>query len=158
MAPDLSRSPLLPPDVVIRHPREKKSKCSLQPLVGRADMVFHEARRGFRFDASGYLLLAVDAPVVTAADAGLPLLVLDSTWRLLPKLQACITGSPVLRSLPSQIQTAYPRISKTSPDPARGLASVEALYAARLLLGRSVDGLLDHYHWKHAFLGQFGKV
>ncbi|MGA1204775.1 MAG: hypothetical protein ACO3ZW_03050 [Opitutales bacterium] len=152
--PDQSHSSLR--DVVIRHPRERKSKCSLQPLVGRPDILFHEARPGFQFDATGYVLLRVDAPVLSPADSALPILLLDSTWRLLPKLEACLTGNPVPRSLPSTLRTAYPRVSKINPDPIRGLASVEALYAARLLQGRPVDGLLDCYHWKQEFLLQFG--
>ncbi len=145
-------------DVIIRHPRERKSKCSLQPLINRPDLRFHEARPGFTFDATGYILLAVDAPVLSPDDSALPLLLLDSTWRLLPSLQACITGSPLARSLPGTVQTAYPRVSKTHPDPSHGLASVEALFTARKILGRPVAGLLDHYHWKAAFLQQFDKV
>jgi pre-rRNA-processing protein TSR3 len=142
-------------DVVIRHPRERKSKCSLEPLRGRPDIRFETAHPGFRFDATGFILLRLDAPVLSEADAHLPLLILDSTWRLLPRVEACLTGSPVPRSLPPSLLTAYPRISKISSDPARGLASVEALYAARLLQGRPVQGLLDQYHWRAGFLAQF---
>jgi pre-rRNA-processing protein TSR3 len=147
-----------PCDVVIRHPKEKKSKCSLQPLVEREDIIFHEARSGFKFDATGYILLQIDAPVLSEADARLPLLLLDSTWRLLPQLEAILTGIPTPRSLPPWLKTAYPRVSKISQDPARGLASIEALYTARLLAGRPVDGLLDHYYWKDSFLQQFEKM
>ena len=142
-------------DIVIRHPKERLSKCSLESLRGRPDILFHSARQGFSFDSTGYVLLRVDAPVLSAADKDLPILLLDSTWRLLPKLEAAITGTPVPRSLPNWIQTAYPRVSKIIPDPARGLASVEALYAARLLQGRDTTGLLDHYHWREPFLAQF---
>jgi pre-rRNA-processing protein TSR3 len=142
-------------DAVIRHPKERKSKCSLQPLAGRPDLRFLTARPGFSFDASGYILLALDAPILSPADSALPLLLLDSTWRLLPQLQQALRGNPVPRSLPHELQTAYPRISKISPDPARGLASVEALFAARHLQGRSTAGLLDHYFWKDRFLAQF---
>ena len=118
-------------------------------------MIFLEARPGFTFDATGYILLQVDAPVISPGDSAFPLLLMDSTWRLLPKLQSCLYGTPLPRSLPPHIRTAYPRISKVSSDPVRGLASVEALFSARRLLRRPVDGLLDHYHWKAAFLGQF---
>jgi pre-rRNA-processing protein TSR3 len=155
MSPETVSGSSVPCDVVIRHPKERKSKCSLQPLVGREDIIFHEARPGFQFDATGYILLQVDAPVLSEADAGLPLLLLDSTWRLLPQLVASLTGVPTPRSLPAWLKTAYPRVSKIVQDPAPGLASVEALYAARLLAGRPVDGLLDHYYWKAPFLQQF---
>jgi pre-rRNA-processing protein TSR3 len=123
--------------------------------VDRPDLRFLEARQGFTFDASGFILLTVDAPVISPGDAALPLLILDSTWRLLPGMMACLTGDPVKRALPHHLRTAYPRVSKLSPDPPRGLASVEALYAARRLMGRSVAGLLDHYHWRSEFLSQF---
>ena len=142
-------------DVIIRHPKERKSKCSLEPLRGRPDLVFYSARPNFRFDATGYILLDLDAPILSEADGEMPLLLLDSTWRLLPKLFAHIEGVPLRRSLPPHLQTAYPRVSKVAADPARGLASVEALYAARLLQGKSVDGLLDAYHWREAFSAQF---
>ena len=143
-------------DVIIRHPRERKSKCSLEPLRGRPDLRFCTAHRGFRFDATGYILLALGAPVLSAEDAAFPLLLLDSTWRLLPALESALEGQPLRRSLPASLVTAYPRVSKISPDPARGLASVEALYAARRLQQRPVNGLLDHYHWRAPFLAQFG--
>jgi pre-rRNA-processing protein TSR3 len=142
-------------DVIIRHPRERKSKCSLEPLRHRPDLRFFTARPGFTFDASGMVLLTLDAPTISAADHHLPLLILDSTWRLLPTLMAAVYGEPVLRSLPPTLKTAYPRVSKTYSDPTRGLASVEALYAARWLQGRPVDGLLDDYRWRDAFLAQF---
>jgi len=145
-------------DVVIRHPRERKSKCSLEPLRHRPDIRFLTAQPGFSFDATGYILLAIDAPVLSATDASLPLLLLDSTWRLLPALLATVQGHPVPRSLPASLRTAYPRTSKITADPVRGLASVEALYAARLLQGRPVQGLLDHYYWRDAFLAQFAQA
>ena len=145
-------------DVVIRHPRERKSKCSLQPVRHRPDLRFYTAAPGFCFDATGCILLTIEAPVLSPADAALPLLLLDSTWRLLPRLQATLTGNPIPRSLPESLHTAYPRVSKIAADPVRGLASIEALFAARYLQGRPVEGLLDQYHWKDAFLAQFGAI
>ena len=38
------------------------------------------------------------------------------------------------------------------PDPACGLASIEAIYLARLILGSPVDGILDQYYWRDEFL------
>jgi len=140
------------PVLIVRHPRERLSKCSLTPLHGRPGLTFKRAQAGFTLDATGYTLLAVDAPVLSAEDAGRPLLLLDSTWRLLPQLNACLTGEPVLRSLPEGIDTAYPRVSKVSEDPLGGLASVEALYLARRLLGDDDLSLLDDYYWRDAFL------
>ena len=55
---------------MIRHPRERISKCSLRFLHDRPEMTFHRATKGFRFVATGYTLLAVDAPPLSPADAG----------------------------------------------------------------------------------------
>lgn len=140
-----------PEVVIIRHPKERLSKCSLQPLVGREGFTFYKGKEGFSFDATGYTLLALDAPVLSEKDAGRPLLLLDSTWRLLPQLEACVTGEPVKRTLPA-VQTAYPRVSKIDRDPTQGLASVEALYLALKLIGHNDESLLNQYHWKTQFL------
>lgn len=138
--------------VIIRHPRERLAKCSLQPLVGRLDMRFFTATHDFSFDATGYILLEVDAPVLSSADEGHPLLLLDSTWRLLPTLMGRVYGNPIRRSLPAGVPTAYPRVSKVMQDPLGGLASVEALYWALKMLGREDVSLLEDYHWRDAFL------
>ena len=140
------------PTTVIRHPKEKVSKCSLRLLHGRPEMTFLRSRPGFTFDATGFLLLAVDAAPLTPADHGHPLLLLDSTWRWLPQLEACLHGAALRRSIPGHVRTAYPRSSKVFADPAGGLASIEALYLARKLLGDDDPSLLDGYHWKDAFL------
>ena len=140
------------PTTVIRHPKEKIRKCSLRFLHERPEMTFLRGKPGFQFDATGFTLLAVEAPPLSLADAGRPLLLLDSTWRWLPQLLACVTGTPVLRSIPGDLRTAYPRVSKVFEDPEAGLASIEALYVARKLLGDDDASLLDGYHWKEAFL------
>jgi pre-rRNA-processing protein TSR3 len=140
------------PTTVIRHPKERLAKCSLRHLHGRSELTFLKARPGFTFDATGFTLLAVDAPELSPADAGRPLLLLDSTWRWLDQLMRCLRGEPVRRSIPAAVRTAYPRTSKVFADPEHGLASVEALYVARRLLGDDDPSLLDGYHWKAAFL------
>ena len=140
------------PTTVIRHPKERIRKCSLRFLHERPEMTFLRGAPGLRFDATGFLLLAVDAPPLSLADAGHPLLLLDSTWRWLPQLEACVTGAPIRRSIPGGLRTAYPRVSKVFDDPDRGLASIEALYVARRLLGDDDRDLLYGYHWKDEFL------
>ncbi len=137
---------------VIRHEKENVRKCSLRFLHGRPEMTLLKQRPGLRFDATGFTLLAVDAPPLSPADAGRPLLLLDSTWRWLPRLFACLDGTPVPRAIPGDLRTAYPRTSKVFEDPAAGLASIEALYVARALLGDDDPTLLDGYHWKDTFL------
>jgi len=137
---------------VIRHPKERISKCSLRFLHDRQEMTFLRGRPDLNFDASGFILLAVDAPALSIDDKDHPLLLLDSTWRWLPQLHACITGTPIQRSIPGGLRTAYPRVSKVFDDPSGGLASIEALYVARKLLGDDEPALLDGYHWKDDFL------
>lgn len=140
------------PTTVIRHQKEKISKCSLRFLHERPEMTFLRNKPGFAFDATGFTLLAVDAEPLSIADAGRPLLLLDSTWRWLPQLLACVHGAPVRRSIPGDVRTAYPRVSKVFEDPQQGLASIEALYLARKHLGDDDPSLLDGYHWKDDFL------
>ena len=137
---------------VIRHPKERISKCSLRFLHDRPEMTFLRGKPDLRFDATGFLLLSVDAPPLSRADSGKPLLLLDSTWRWLSQLEDCVVGEPTRRSIPSGLRTAYPRVSKVFDDPSGGLASIEALYVARKVLGEDDPSLLDGYHWKDDFL------
>jgi pre-rRNA-processing protein TSR3 len=123
----------------------------LTPLEGREDITFYRARENWSFDVSGFTVLALGAPELSVADVGRPLLLLDSTWRLLPQLEACLHGEGVRRTLPA-VATAYPRVSKIAEDPHGGLASVEALYLAKLLLGERDDDLLKAYYWREIFL------
>ncbi len=144
------------PVTVIRHPKERIAKCSLRHLHHRPGFRFLRASCGLRFDATGFLLLAVDAPPLTLADRGAPLLLLDSTWRHLEQLARCVTGTPIRRSIPGAVRTVYPRKSRIFDDPDAGLASVEALYVALRILGEDDPSLLDGYHWKDAFLAGLG--
>ena len=140
------------PTTVIRHPKEKIRKCSLRFLHERPEMTFLRGNPGFVFDATGFTLRAVDAEPLSTKDNERPLLLLDSTWRWLPQLLACVSGEPIHRSIPGNVRTAYPRSSKVFEDPEAGLASIEALYLARKLLGDDDPSLLDGYHWKDQFL------
>jgi pre-rRNA-processing protein TSR3 len=120
-------------------------------LEGRGDIDFLKARSGWEFDVTGFTVLSLGAPQLSAEDAGRPLLLLDSTWRLLPQLEACLVGEGTYRTLPV-VETAYPRVSKIDHDPTGGLASVEALYIAQLLLGKRDDSLLSTYYWREVFM------
>lgn len=140
------------PTTVIRHHKERISKCSLRFLHDRPEMTFLRARPGFRFEATGFVLLAIDGPPLSLADRQHPLLLLDSTWRWLPTLRACVVGDPLPRSIPATVHTAYPRNSKLFADPETGLASLEALFVARAILGDRDPSLLAGYHWRDAFL------
>ena len=138
------------PISVIRHQKERRSKCSLTALEEREDITFYKANQGWSFDVTGFTVLALNAPELSVADAGRPLLLLDSTWRLLPQLQTHLYGCAVSRTLPA-VDTAYPRVSKLTKDPFGGLASIEALYLAKLVLGERDDSLLESYYWREEF-------
>ncbi len=138
--------------LIVRDPRESAKKCSLIPLRGTPGIEFVAYDGDRTVDATGRVLLDPEGELISEADRGLPLLVLDSSWRRLPKLAKTITGEPLRRRLPPLI-TAYPRRSKQFEDPSEGLASVEALYGALVLLGHTgIDYLLDDYLWKDDFL------
>jgi len=98
----------------------------------------------------GYVRLAADGPELSSSDADLGLLLLDGSWRRAGIMVKAYEHVPP-RSLWG-FQTAYPRVSKRGTDPDNGLASVEALFLAYHLLGRSTEGLLDHYRWADEFL------
>lgn len=138
--------------VILRDSRESIQKCSLIPLKGRPGIEFHSFVRNQPFPVEGYLLLNPDGPTLSKEDQGKTLLVLDSSWRHLPELQAVLQGNYLTRSIPSGFQTAYPRKSKVFQDPSSGLSSVEALFIALLVLGQPDPSLLDHYYWKSQFL------
>ena len=138
--------------IILRHPKERLSKCSLEPLRGRDGYVFYKAKAGLEVDVSGKIVLAVGAPPLSSADAGNELVLLDSTWRLLPDLERCLVGEPIYRSIPGGFETAYPRVSKIGENPDGGLASIEALYLAIRLLGEDRPEMLRDYYWRDAFL------
>ncbi len=138
------------PTIIVVHPKEKRRKCTVQPLRGRSDLVFWTYPRRDRRSLDGYVRLGLGGPELSANDADRGLLILDGTWRLAERMEADFEALPV-RTLPVW-ETAYPRVSKLFDDPLGGLATVEALFAAHCLLGRDVSSLLDEYHWRTEFL------
>ncbi len=136
---------------ILRHPDENLTKCTLEPLRNREELEFFEAIAGFQIDATDMILLEVGAPVLSAADAGHRLLLLDGNWKHVEFLRTRVTGRPIARSLPL-ITTAYPRRNRDGLDPLEGLASVEALYLSLKILGHDDPSLLAEYHWREEFL------
>ena len=143
---------IFPPTVIVVHPKERRSKCSVEPLRGRPDFLF--CRYGARAypDLEGYVQLGLGGPLLGPEDRASGLLVLDGTWRLVSRMQTDFAHVPV-RSLPPW-KTAYPRTSKLHEDPGAGLATIEAIFAAYVILGRSTSGLLDEYLWAEEFRRQ----
>ncbi len=145
---------MYPPTLIVVHPKERRSKCSVEPLRGRDDFLFVKFPRPVETDLSNYVRLGMGGQVLSEQDSDKGLLVLDGTWRLAARMEPDYQHLPI-RSLPV-IQTAYPRVSKISDDPSDGLATIEAVYAALRMMNRPVDGLLNEYHWKDEFLERNG--
>src|SRR5581483_7160041 len=139
-----------PVTIIVRHPKENPKKCSVLPLKARADLRFHGYPVKEPLPLEGYVRLAAEGPPLSAADHDRGLLLLDGSWRWAGAMTAAFADVPP-RSLHGY-RTAYPRSSKLGTDPDNGLATVEALVVAYHILGRPLDGLLDHYHWSATFL------
>jgi pre-rRNA-processing protein TSR3 len=140
-----------PVTIIVVHPRERRAKCTVQALRRRLGFQFYKHPR-VPNELPGYVRLGFGGPVLGPADGDSGLLVLDGTWRWVEPMEWLMASVPV-RSLPP-LKTAYPRSSKVSDDPAGGLATIEAIYAAYRLLGRDTTSLMDHYHWGDQFIEQ----
>lgn len=143
---------MTPPTIIIVHPREKRRKCTVEPLRGRPGFDFRTYPHIGPLPERGYIRLGLGGPELSPADAECGLVILDGTWRLAGKMEHDVSAMPV-RTLP-QFITAYPRTSKLFDDPLGGLATIEALYVACRILGRDTTGLLDAYHWRNEFLAR----
>lgn len=143
-----------PPTVIVVHPRERRSKCSVEPLRTNPDFVFTTHPNPIPVDVTSYVRLGIGGRLLSSEDADRGLLLLDGTWRWAARMEPSYAHIEV-RSLPL-IQTAYPRKSEVFEDPTEGLATIEALYAALKILGRNTRGLLDQYYWKNTFLEKNG--
>lgn len=142
-----------PPTIIWRHRRENLKKCSLRGLEKRSDMQFFKYP-GSLPDLSNYLVLALDAPILTQEDSYKGLFIVDATWRYAQTMLKMVQNDPQIefRSLPTCYKTAYPRRQEDCPEPDRGLASIEAIYLSYLILGRNLNDLLNDYYWKDSFL------
>ncbi len=143
-----------PKTIILRHRRENLKKCSLRGLESRADFQFYRYPTDPLPDLKDYILLTLKAPPLTKADDSNGLFVLDSTWRYADPMLRSIPAKETMieRSLPADFRTAYPRRQDDCSDPERGLASIEAIFAAYVVLGRDPAGLLEGYYWREAFL------
>ncbi|MCB9914443.1 MAG: DUF367 domain-containing protein [Planctomycetes bacterium] len=139
--------------LILRDPRESTKKCSLTPLRGAPGVRFVSYDPERRLDAGGRVLLHPDGEELGPADAGRGLFLVDCAWRRLPSLLRTVDGEPVRRRLPPLV-TAYPRKSTLFDDPAAGLASIEALYAAVAILFGPHPELLADYRWAEEFLAR----
>lgn len=144
------RQSIFLPTIIVVHPKERRSKCSVEPLREHPDFVFWRFPQVGKEPLQDYVRLGIGGQPLSADDANHGLLVLDGTWKHASRMEPEFAHLPV-RSI-GPWETAYPRTSKIFDDPAAGLATIEAIYAALHELGRSTEGLLESYHWKDEFL------
>lgn len=148
-----------PKTIVIRHRKENLKKCSLRGLEKRNDFIFFSYPLMQPLICDSHILLSVEGEKeLSIDDCTSGLVLLDATWRLANIMEKNIPvlGTLKKRKMPSNFFTSYPRRQEDCPDPARGLASIEALFCAYAILGRNTEGLLDHYYWKDSFLEKNG--
>lgn len=140
--------------LILRHRKENLKKCSLTGLESREDMEFFTYPKSGPSSLENYFILTLDAPALTYEDRNLGVFLIDGTWKLAEKMfnNLPCSNKLELRSLPSDWKTAYPRVQTGCIDPLRGLASIEALYATYLILGKKTEGLLDNYYFKDEFI------
>ncbi len=142
------------PTIIIRHRKENLKKCSLRGLEKNKKILFYSYPNEIVHlpDLSKYILLKMGAPELKIADNKKGLLLIDSTWNYLDKILKIIPDGIETRSLPKSYISAYPRKQTMCPDPKQGLASIEALYLAYMIMGKDTSNLLDNYYWKDKFL------
>jgi len=141
-----------PPTIILRHRKENLKKCSLRGLETRSDMLFYQYPWKTPLPKlNQYIVLTMEAEPLTINDKDKGIFLIDGTWRYVEKMFNSLEFAFEKRSLP-KAKTAYPRRQEDCSDPSRGLASVEALYLAYVILERDPSGLLDHYYWKEQFL------
>lgn len=139
-----------PPTIVVVHPKERRSKCSVQHLRETSGFEFRNyPGRDEPPVCEKYVRLGLEGPCLSKDDHSKGLLLLDGTWRWVERMQKDYQQIPE-RSLPA-VKTAYPRVSKTFHDPEEGLATIEALYVAYHILGRTTENLLNEYRWAEDF-------
>jgi pre-rRNA-processing protein TSR3 len=140
--------------LIVRLRKESPKKCSLTPLRRRRPpgIRWVHCAAGDPVEVGEATLLHPDGEPLGAPDAARPLLLVDASWRDLPRVVRGLRGTLHRRRLPAGLRTAYPRASATFDDPAAGLASIEALHAALARLGRRDDALLEGYRWREPWL------
>ena len=75
-----------PPTIFVVHPRERRSKCSVEALRGRDGFIFWTFPSRGPESLEGYVRLGMGGPEIGPEDANGGLLILDGTWRLASKM------------------------------------------------------------------------
>ena len=143
------------PTIIIRHRRENLKKCTLTGLEEKQNMRFYTYPMSLPPPLHNYLLLSLDGPPLTKEDQSFGICLIDGTWKYATIMERYFQmhyPSLIKRSLPEACKTAYPRKQTHCPLPSQGLASIEALFFADLILQKDPFELLQDYYWKDAFL------
>ena len=138
--------------IILRHRKENLRKCSLSGLEDNQNYLFYTYPNKSITPPNTYLTLSLDGPELSRKDSNRGIFLIDGTWHyasIMAKKHAMHLDT---RSLPKTLKTAYPRRQDDCQDPTRGLASIEALYIANLILGYDCNYLLDNYYFKDEFL------
>lgn len=140
--------------ILLRLNKESPKKCSLTPLRERSEWPIRwiHCSLGDEVEVGEVTLLHPEGEPLGPSDAQRPLLLIDSSWRDLPRVLRGVSGRLHKRCLPKGLTTAYPRKSTIFEDPETGLASIEALHAAMAMLGQRDDRLLEGYYWAEQYL------
>lgn len=150
------------PIFILRHRKERLSKCSLRGLENQSNLRFFSYPA--ESDALVQQLLALPPPIclapnavpLTKEDLDRPIVLLDATWRLAQKLFRAVDEKLKdhwqVRALPRGLKTAYPRRQSDCPEPGTGLASIEALAIVQHLIGQDGLKMLCNYRWREKFI------
>jgi pre-rRNA-processing protein TSR3 len=143
---------------VILDSGETANKCTIAPLSYRSDFclipvrgnrVFGPLKSSILLHHEGRCLSLIRksfGPVQGIAS-------IDCVWRRLDGLIRRIEGQlPLLARIPEGFETAYPRHSAHSIDPAGGLATIEAIFVASAMLGNWDVSLLSEYYFGRKFV------
>ncbi len=143
-----------PATIILRHRRENLKKCSLRGLEELSSFSFYTYPKDHLPEHAGYILLSLGEKELSYEDKDYGIYLIDGTWKLASKMDKTLPFHPEKRSLPKGFKTAYRRRQEDCEDPESGLASIEALYIAYVILDRTDESLLDNYHFKDEFLAK----
>lgn len=143
-------------EILVDH-SETANKCTILPLAYRSDFRIRRVTAGKILPLHAQFLLHPEGEVLSlethAGDRQADLAAIDCIWRrLAPIMQLVATPIPRLVRIPEGFVTAYPRKSRLSFDPPKGLATIEALFIAAALLGNWDETLLREYYFAREFL------
>jgi len=143
---------------VILDSGETANKCTIAPLSYRTDFRLFRVKGAKTLGPlEAQVLLHHEGECLTTLRKNLAdvqgIASIDCVWRRLEGLIKRIEGRlPVFARIPEGFETAYPRRSELDTDPPGGLATIEAIFVARGLLGSWDATLLSEYYFGRKFI------